>query len=85
MGCEYTKDDLEGRKLVLSLKREAIRQQRKKKIKEFEEMTGEKIVIEPIPDYLEDTTYNENKKIEQKEKIFNKNDDFDFGGDDDNN
>ena len=90
MGCEYTKEDLEARMLMLKIKRLAIRQQRRKKIEKLEKLTGEKIIIEPIPDYLEETNENnpsnkENRKIEQKENIFNKKNDFDFGDDDDNN
>ena len=90
MGCEYTKEDLEARMLMLKIKRLAIRQQRRKKIEKLEKLTGEKIIIEPIPDYLDETNENnpankENRKIEQKENIFNKKNDFDFGDDDDNN
>ena len=90
MGCEYTKEDLEARMLMLKIKRLAIRQQRMKKIEKLEKLTGEKIIIEPIPDYLEENNENnpsnkENRKIEKKENIFNKKNDFDFGDDDDNN
>ena len=88
MGCEDSKDDLEARMLMLTIKRVAIRQQRQKKIEKLQKLTDEKIIIEPILDYLEDdniTTNKENKRIEQKEKIFNKNKDYEFGDDEDNN
>ena len=87
MGCEYTKDDLETKKLMLEMKRIAIRNQRKKKIEKLEKLTGKKILTEPIPDYLEesDDKKKENKKIEQKENIFNKKNDFDIDDEDENN
>ena len=89
MGCENTKEDLETKMLMLKIKRVAIRQKRQKKIERLEKLTGEKILIEPLPDYLEDNddivqTNKENKKIEQKENIFKKKNDYDFGDDDDN-
>ena len=89
MGCENTKEDLETKMLMLKIKRVAIKQKRQKKIERLEKLTGEKILIEPLPDYLEDNddivqTNKENKKIEQKENIFKKKNDYDFGDDDDN-
>ena len=88
MGCENSKEDLEARMFMLKMKRHAIRQKRIKKIKRLEELTGEKIVIEPLPDYEENddnkASSQENKRIVQKEKIFNKKNDFDFGDDDEN-
>ena len=80
MGCEYSKDDLETRMLMLKIKRVAIRQKRQKIIEKLEKLTGEKIIIEPIPDYLEDDN-KDNKKIEQKENIFKKNKDYEIGDD----
>ena len=88
MGCENSKEDLEARMLMLKMKRHAIRQQRIKKIKRLEELTGEKIIVEPLPDYEENDNNNasikETNRIVQKEKIFNKKNDFDFGDDDEN-
>ena len=82
MGCDDSKEDLESKMLMLKLKRIAIRQQREKKIARLEKLTGEKIIIEPVPDYLEDNNDNiammDNHRIEQKENIFKKNKDFDF-------
>ncbi len=80
MGCEYSKDDLETRMLMLKIKRVAIRQKRQKIIEKLEKLTGEKIIIEPISDYLEDDN-KDNKKIEQKENIFKKNKDYEIGDD----
>ena len=89
MGCESSKEDLEARMLMLKMKRLAIRQQRKKKKEKLEQLTGEKIILEPIPDYLEDTddniaTNKENEKIGQKENLFNKKNDFDIDDDENN-
>ena len=88
MGCENSKEDLEARMLMLKMKRHAIRQQRIKKVKRLEELTGEKITVEPLPDYEENDDNNASNKevnrIVQKEKIFNKKNDFDFGDDDEN-
>ena len=80
MGCEYSKDDLETRMLMLKIKRVAIRQKRQKIIEKLEKLTGEKIIIEPISDYLEDDN-KDNKNIEQKENIFKKNKDYEIGDD----
>ena len=80
MGCEYSKDDLETRMLMLKIKIVAIRQKRQKIIEKLEKLTGEKIIIEPISDYLEDDN-KDNKKIEQKENIFKKNQDYEIGDD----
>ena len=88
MGCEDSKESLETKMLMLKMQRIAIRQQRQKKIERLEKLTGTKINTEPLPDYLEDNNENipmnkENKKISQKENIFNKKNDFDFGDEDD--
>ena len=80
MGCEYSKDDLETRMLMLKIKRVAIRQKRQKIIEKLEKLTGEKIIIEPISYYLEDDK-KDNKKNEKKENIFKKNKDYEIGDD----
>ena len=82
MGCEDSKESLKSKILMLKLKRIAIQKQRNEKIERLQKLTGEEIIIEPIPDYLEDNNnnprQNENKKIEQKENIYSKNKDFDL-------
>ena len=82
MGCEDSKESLKSKILMLKLKRIAIQKQRNEKIERLQKLTGEEIIIEPIPDYLEDNNnnprQNENKKIEQKENIYAKNKDFDL-------
>ena len=82
MGCEDSKESLKSKILMLKLKRIAIQKQRNENIERLQKLTGEEIIIEPIPDCLEDNNnnprQNENKKIEQKENIYAKNKDFDL-------
>ena len=82
MGCEDSKESLKSKILMLKLKRIAIQKQRNEKIEKLKKLSGEEIIIEPIPDFLEDNNNNpnqrENRKIEQKENIYTKNKDFDL-------
>ena len=76
MGCTSANEDLETKLLMLKIKRVAIQQERNKKIKKLEKLTGEQVVRESIPDYIEDSDDNisENgdnfKKHGKKEKEY---------------
>ena len=77
MGCATVKEKLESKIMMLKLERVDIRTEREERIKQFQELTGEKIERKPIPDYYiheEDTNYeiNKTKKKNNRTKIENK-------------
>ena len=77
MGCATVKEKLESKIMMLKLERVDIRTEREERIKQFQELTGEKIERKPIPDYYiheEDTNYeiNKTKKKNSRTKIENK-------------
>ena len=77
MGCATVKEKLESKIMMLKLERVDIRTEREERIKQLQELTGEKIERKPIPDYYiheEDTNYeiNKTKKKNNRTKIENK-------------
>jgi hypothetical protein len=77
MGCATVKEKLESKIMMLKLERVDIRTEREERIKQLQELTGEKIERKPIPDYYiheEDTNYeiNKTKKKNSRTKIENK-------------
>ena len=77
MGCATVKEQLESKIMMLKLERVDIRTEREERIKQLQELTGEKIERKPIPDYYiheEDTNYeiNKTKKKNSRTKIENK-------------
>ena len=52
MGCATMKEKIESQIMILKIERAQIAKEREEKIRELEEMTGEKIYRKPIPDYL---------------------------------
>lgn len=70
MGCEETREDIEEKIVYTRLERDQIRKQRKLLLDELRLSTGEEIVPEPIPDYIDIDYYKEKKKkiIEKKVK-----------------
>ena len=77
MGCATTKEKIEANMMKLKLERVDIRTEREERIKQLQELTGEKIERKPIPDYYiheEDTNYeiNKTKKKNNRTKIENK-------------
>ena len=52
MGCATMKEKNESQIMLLKIERAEIGKEREEKIKQLEEMTGEKIYRKPIPDYL---------------------------------
>ena len=52
MGCATMKEKIESQIMLLKIERTEIGKEREEKIKQLEEMTGEKIYRKPIPDYL---------------------------------
>ena len=76
MGCSSATEDLETKLLMLKIKRVAIQQERNKKIKKLEKLTGEEVIRESIPDYLEESDDNisengeDTKKLGKKEKEY---------------
>ena len=51
MGCATTREKIEANMMKLKLERVDIRNEREDKINELQELTGEKVVRKPIPDY----------------------------------
>ena len=77
MGCATVKEKLESKIMMLKLERVDIRTEREERIKQYQELTGEKIERKPIPDYYiheVDTNYeiNKTKKKNNRTKIENK-------------
>ena len=73
MGCATVKEKLESKIMMLKLERVDIRTEREERIKQLQELTGEKIERKPIPDYYiheEDTNYeiNKTKKYSRKSR-----------------
>ena len=68
MGCSTTTEELQEKILKLQLKRNEIREQKKKKIARLEKLTGEEIKKKKIPDYLEKSEDDDNSKKKQKNK-----------------
>ena len=64
MGCASMKEKIESQIMVLKIERAQIAKEREEKIKQLEEMTGEKINRKPIPDYL---ILNDNTKDTSKD------------------
>ncbi len=54
MGGVSEKTKIESRMLTLKLRRQKIQDEKKKIIKELEQMLKTSIIREPIPDYIED-------------------------------
>ena len=75
MGCATMKEKIESQIMLLKIERAEIGKEREEKIKQLEEMTGEKIYRKPIPDYLllNDNTKdssNDDSIKKKKEKKF---------------
>ena len=51
MGCSSAKEKLESQIMQIKLQRVDIRTEREDRIKQYEQMTGEKLNRKPIPDY----------------------------------
>jgi hypothetical protein len=52
MGCATMREKIESQIMILKIERAEIGKEREEKIKQYEEITGEKIYRKPIPDYL---------------------------------
>ncbi len=77
MGCATVKEKIESKIMMLKLERVDIRTEREERIKQYQELTGEKIERKPIPDYYiheVDTNYeiNKTKTNNNRKKIGNK-------------
>ena len=70
MGCATMKEKIESQIMLLKIERAEIGKEREEKIKQLEEMTGEKIYRKPIPDYLllNDNTKDSSNDDSIKEK-----------------
>ncbi len=68
MGCSSSIEELEAKVEKLKLKRTAIREQRKKKIKRLENLTGDEIKREPVPDCFKKTENESSDKENKKNK-----------------
>ena len=64
MGCATMKEKIESQIMLLKIERAEIGKEREEKIKQYEEITGEKIYRKPIPDYI---IANENTKDSSKD------------------
>ena len=70
MGCATTREKIEANMMKLKLERVDIRNEREDKINELQELTGEKVVRKPIPDYYihEDETNPSHKRKKSNNK-----------------
>ena len=64
MGCATMREKIESQIMILKIERAEIGKEREEKIKQYEEITGEKIYRKPIPDYI---IANENTKDSSKD------------------
>ena len=73
MGCATTKEKIEANMMRLKLERVDIRNEREEKINQLQELTGEKIIRKPIPDYYihEDETNSSHNEKKVRKKINN--------------
>ena len=55
MGCTSTREKLESKMLVLKLERVLIKQERKKMMKDLEELVGGTVKRVQVPDYIDPT------------------------------
>ena len=78
MGCTSATEDLESKMLMLKIKRIAIQKERDKKIKKLEKLTGEDVVREAIPDYLEESDDNISENIDNTKKLGKKEKEYIF-------
>ena len=53
MGASSQRERIESKMLQLKLRRVEIKQERKERIKELEELVGEEVIREQIPDYID--------------------------------
>ncbi len=67
MGGVSEKTKIESRMLSLKLRRQKINDERKKVIKELEELVKTSVIREPIPDYVED---NPNRTLKLKNHYY---------------
>ena len=75
MGGVSEKTKIESRMLSLKLRRQRIKDEREKVIKELEAMVKTSVIREPIPDYIED---NSNKTLKLKNHYYRENDNMSF-------
>ena len=68
MGCATAKEKLESQIMQIKLQRVDIRTEREDRIKQYEQMTGEKLNRKPIPDYClpEEETHPTDIKPDRK-------------------
>ena len=53
MGASSAREKIESKMLQLKLRRVEIKQERKERVKELEEILGKEVIREPIPDYID--------------------------------
>ena len=76
MGCATAKEKLESQIMQIKLQRVDIRTERDDRIKQYEQLTGEKLERKPIPDYCvpDEETYptdvrNDRKNVTKYSKV----------------
>ncbi len=76
MGCATVKEKLESQIMQIKLQRVDIRTERDDRIKQYEQLTGEKLERKPIPDYCvpDEETYptdvrNDRKNVTKYSKV----------------
>ena len=68
MGCSSSIEELEEKVSKLKIKRDEIRQRRKKKITRLENLTGDEIKRPPVPDCFRKTDSDESDSEDKKKK-----------------
>ena len=76
MGCATAKEKLESQIMQIKLQRVDIRTEREDRIKQYQQLTGEKLERKPIPDYFipDEETYptdikNDRKNVTKYSKV----------------
>lgn len=61
MGCSINKESIESEILILQLQKIKIKDERKKMLKKYKDLTGESLIRPKIPEYIDYKTMKEMK------------------------
>jgi hypothetical protein len=69
MGCSINKENIESEILIVQLKKIKIKDERKKLLQKYKDLTGERLIRPKIPDYID---HEEIQEIKIKHNTNNK-------------
>jgi hypothetical protein len=75
MGCSIKKENIESEILILQLQKIKIKDERKKMLQKYKDLTGERLIRPKIPDYIDHEAMKEikiQKSKSNKEKKITK-------------